>query len=311
MALRTSHFLFAVMMLAGGVSAAGPGFNHILAGTDWAGLSAANALCASGQKQSPVAIEDSAAVPSSDPGPLNIVWNSALIDFQVENLGVTVEVFINGSNTLTVPSSLYTPPANSAGLTLAQFHFHTPSEHTLDGEYFPAEVHFVHKDPVSGQLAVIGVFFALSADDSDNTELGTFFPSITEDAGTHSEPIHQYLDLNKLLPVERSYYHLSGSLTTPPCSENVLWFVMKNALDISSSQLLKLQLALAHGEGSRVNNRPVQPLNGRIVTLYQGNVKTCDPSSLLPNQCYNAAGTNFVCCPGGCPASPTAVAACA
>ncbi|GAQ79411.1 carbonic anhydrase [Klebsormidium nitens] len=314
MALQTALFLFiaAVVMLAGGVDCdAGPGWNHILGGTDWAGLSAANAICDNGQKQSPVAIEDSAAVPSSDPGALIITWNSALIDFQVQNLGVTVQVMINGSNTLTVPSYIYTPPANSTGLTLAQFHFHTPSEYTLDGEYFPAEVHFVHKDPVTGQLAVIGVFFSLSPDDSDNPELGTFFPNITEDAGTNSEAIRQSLNLNSLLPASRSYYHLSGSLTTPPCSENVLWFVMKNPLDISSSQLMKLQFALAHGEGSRVNNRPVQPLNGRTIILFQGNVQSCDSSSLLPNQCYNAQGTTFVCCPGGCPSSPTSVPACA
>lgn len=315
MVVQVSHILFvaALVMLVGGASADGTGtaFNHILAGTDWAGLSPANALCATGQKQSPVAIEDSAAVPSSDPGPLTIVWDSALINFQVQNLGVTVQVSINGSNTLTVPSYIYTPPSGSAGLTLAQFHFHTPSEHTLDGEYFPAEAHFVHKDPVSGQLAVIGVFLALSPDDSDNPDLGTFFPQITDEFKTGSDPIGTALNPNQLLPAERSYYHLSGSLTTPPCSENVLWFVMKNSIDISSSQLLKLQLALAHGEGSRANNRPVQPLNGRTITLFQGNAPTCDPNSLLPNQCFNAPGTHFVCCPGGCPSSPTRVPACA
>eukprot|EP00243_Klebsormidium_subtile_P009246 TRINITY_DN4584_c0_g1_i1.p1 TRINITY_DN4584_c0_g1~~TRINITY_DN4584_c0_g1_i1.p1 ORF type:complete len:290 (+),score=34.95 TRINITY_DN4584_c0_g1_i1:383-1252(+) len=282
MALAASQLLLvttlAVMVLGRGISAAGPGFNHILAGSDWPGLSPANALCASGLRQSPVAIEDCATLRSSNPGLLTIVWNSALTNFEVENLGVTVQVGVNGSNTLTVPPSMYTPPANSTGLTLAQFHFHTPSEYTLNGQHFPAEVHFVHKDPVTGQLAVIGVFLALSPDNSDNPELGTFFPVIPDASGNRSQPINKTLNLNNLLPAEKSYYHLSGSLTTPPCSENVLWFVMKNPIEISSSQLLMLEMALARGAGSRANHRPVQPLNGRNITLYQNNVPTCRAS---------------------------------
>lgn len=118
---------------------------------------------------------------------------------------------------------------NGTTYDLLQFHFHTPSEHTVDGNAYPAEVHFVHAAE-DGSLAVIGVFIE---DGAASDALAPFWDDLSaiEDA-----PVED-IDVDALLPGDKTYYTYNGSLTTPPCSEIVTWLVMQSPITMSTEQL--------------------------------------------------------------------------
>jgi carbonic anhydrase len=134
---------------------------------------------------------------------------------------------------------------------LVQFHFHTPSEHTVHGEAYPAEVHFVHKS-ADGKLAVIGLLIKAGDPNDAIQELLDKTPRV---AGKKAK-ITAFTP-TRVLPSQGYYYSYLGSLTTPPCNEDVRWVVMKQPIEMSSRQLASLSNIM----GS--NARPVQPLNGR------------------------------------------------
>ncbi|RQM37309.1 carbonic anhydrase [Erwinia psidii] len=138
---------------------------------------------------------------------------------------------------------------------LKQFHFHAPSENHINGKAWPLEAHFVHADD-NNELAVIAVMFKEGKENPGLTDLIAAFPSEKD----HPEVFKQGVDLRKLLPSEKRYYRLSGSLTTPPCTEGVRWLVMKQPVTLSAEQLKAFKEALQHP-----NNRPIQDLHGRMV----------------------------------------------
>ena len=138
---------------------------------------------------------------------------------------------------------------------LQQFHFHSPSENTLNGKSFPMEAHFVHMN-ADGEIAVIAVMFETG---KANAELEKIWQQMPEKAG---EPValKQQVSLDGLLPKDLTHYRFSGSLTTPPCTEGVRWLVVKQPQMLSEAQLEKFRHAMHHA-----NNRPVQGLHGRVV----------------------------------------------
>jgi carbonic anhydrase len=138
---------------------------------------------------------------------------------------------------------------------LKQFHFHSPSEHQRNGRNAAAEIHFVHADP-EGNLAVIGVFVEEGAPHPTVARLWESLP--TEEGKVNG--LGQPINATDLLPKARDYYFYQGSLTTPPCTEGVRWVVMKEPITMSAEQIAALKRALHHD-----NNRPVQPLYGRVV----------------------------------------------
>jgi carbonic anhydrase len=147
---------------------------------------------------------------------------------------------------------------NGDNFELLQLHFHTQSEHTVNGMHYPMEVHLVHKNESTGQLAVIGVFFVEGA---ENTFLDAFIENLP--ANTDDQYVSEkLLSASDLLPANQGYYSYTGSLTTPPCSEIVSWFVMKTPIEASSAQIEKMH------EIMHDNFRPVQALNGREVTEF-------------------------------------------
>ena len=119
------------------------------------------------------------------------------------------------------------------------------------------EIHLVHKDPITSNLAVIGLMInATSATDN------TFIQSYLQNFPTEEDievATSTSLDLNALLPANRNYYTYTGSLTTPPCSQGLKWIILKEKIAISLNQLNVFQ------ERHDINARPIQPLNGRIV----------------------------------------------
>ena len=138
---------------------------------------------------------------------------------------------------------------------LLQFHFHSPSEHTIDGERCDMEVHLVHQS-ANGELAVLGIILKAGA---ENTFLAGILPRFPGTTGDRVQDPAQLVDATDMLPVGNACYAYDGSLTTPPCTEGVKWFIFTAILELSPLQLAEFQ-ELYNG-----NYRPVQPLNGRIV----------------------------------------------
>jgi carbonic anhydrase len=155
-------------------------------------------------------------------------------------------VDVQGDNSITVRGSNY---------RLLQFHFHTPSEEQINFKRFPMVAHLVHKNN-EGQLAVVAVLLDDGAANPAIDKVWTYMPLDTNDRVRMPQGL---LNPSELLPTDQRYYQFMGSLTTPPCTEGVLWMVMKQPVTISKAQYkLFTQLYPA-------NARPVQPLNGRPV----------------------------------------------
>jgi carbonic anhydrase len=165
---------------------------------------------------------------------------------KIQHNGHTVQAAYSAGSFITV---------NGRQFELRQIHFHTPSEHQLDGKQFPLEAHLVHAD-AKGQLAVIAVLSSLGA---ENHDLKKLWQQIPQEIG-QEEGMATQVRADHLLPENREYYRLNGSLTTPPCTEGVLWLVMKNPVAVSEEQVKQFSEVMGHP-----NNRPAQPLNARVV----------------------------------------------
>ena len=141
---------------------------------------------------------------------------------------------------------------------VAQFHFHAGSEHVIDGEQFPLEMHIVHKT-ADDQLAVVGLMVEVGA---ENEALASVFNNIPTEVTEEGEPVDgESVDLAAVLPDSETYFQYGGSLTTPPCSEGVAWQVLDTPIEISQDQLDAFT-AVVDG-----NFRPVQPLGERELVL--------------------------------------------
>ena len=205
----------------------------------WAELDPEYAVCGSGQNQSPVNIieYEQSIMPQ-------ISYEYEPTNFQVVNTGhgLQVENLSGGFR------------ADHVSYELQQIHFHTPSEHYLDGSPYAMELHLVHKAS-DGALAVIGVMMKLGA---HNDAIQKIWSNAPLNAGDR-KAVSQEVSAQDFLPALLGYYRYDGSLTTPPCTEGVRWHVLKNHIEISPTQLQAFQALYP------VNARPVQPLNGRVV----------------------------------------------
>lgn len=207
-----------------------------------------DATCATGRAETPVALETKAAVPDAHAAP---TFQYKPSQVHMRNNGHTVEFAYDAGSTVRVGDHEY---------SLAQFHFHTPSEHTEDGKRFPLELHLVHKD-ASGGVLVVGVFVKEGA---PNRALDAAFAHLPHDPGDHVDLEKGRIDASALLPKDAAYFQYQGSLTTPPCSEGVQWYVMTKPLEMSDAQIAAFQ-RLPY---LNPNSRSLQPLNGRTVYLH-------------------------------------------
>lgn len=210
----------------------------------WGKLKPEFNLCAIGKRQSPINIEDGNTLQ----GPAEPVqFNYTPSNGTVVNNGHTIQVDVQGDNSITVRGSRY---------RLLQFHFHTPSEESVNYKRFAMVAHLVHKND-EGQLAVVAVL--LDPGTAPNPLIDKVWTYMPLDAGDRVRMPRELLNMNELLPADQRYYQFMGSLTTPPCSEGVLWMVLKQPVPMARNQLrLFTQLY-------PLNARPVQPLNGRPV----------------------------------------------
>jgi carbonic anhydrase len=216
----------------------------------WAALDPAYALCAKGMAQSPI---DITKVGEGTGNNLKLDYGTTSLQIShhehvselVDN-GHTIQVTVEEGSTLTTARNTY---------RLRQFHFHTPSEHTFDGKYLPMEAHFVHQS-ADGRLAVVAVLFAEGPANENLAKLISNFPAAK---GQSANLPAEKLDLNLQLPAKKAAYTYIGSLTTPPCSEDVEWIVFRDPMPASREQLSAFAARL------QPNNRPIQPLNGRTI----------------------------------------------
>ncbi|MCP3923409.1 MAG: carbonic anhydrase family protein [Desulfobacterales bacterium] len=207
----------------------------------WGELNSKYSACSTGKNQSPVNLK---GMVESKLSPVVIKYRAG--GNVVVNNGHTIQVNYKPGNNITLNDHTY---------ELKQFHFHSPSENTIEGRSYPMEAHFVHLDKV-GNIAVIAVMFK---EGEKNAELEKAWVHMPSHANIKSSlPVS--VDANRILPEDHSYYRFNGSLTTPPCSEGVLWIVMKSFSIASKKQINKFTRTMHHP-----NNRPVQPLNARII----------------------------------------------
>ena len=186
----------------------------------------------------------------------DVVADNALSALSTNYLDTETDLINNGHTIQLNYESGSVLTLNGKDYDLLQFHFHTGSEHVVDGSQFPMEVHLVHSNP-DGTLAVVGIFFEVGAENALLAPLMSFIPT---SEGEYTSDMT--LNAADLLPVDRSYYTYSGSLTTPPCSEIVTWVVMQNTITASQAQLDALS-GILHN-----NFRPLQALNGRTIKSF-------------------------------------------
>ena len=206
----------------------------------WAELSPEHQACA-GSNQSPVDLNHFV---EADLAPIRFSYDQSATE--VVNNGHTVQVKSAGDSKIILDGRAY---------RLWQFHFHAPSEHHINGVSFPMEMHLVHV-AADGDLAVVGVMFTVGADNAVLAEVWDNVSRRVDEKKVFDSPLAPA----DLLPKDRDYYRLNGSLTTPPCTEGVIWLVMKQPAAASQEQITALAEML-----DSPNNRPVQPLNARVV----------------------------------------------
>ena len=208
----------------------------------WAELRDNYETCALGQQQSPIDLTGTGLADLE-----NITFEYGATPVQILNNGHTIQVDKIENNRMVLSSTTY---------PLLQFHFHAPSEHTVSGKSYPLEMHLVHKLD-SGAYAVVGVFIVEGAENSAFAPVWAHLPGEVSGA----TPTGMSVNVAELLPADHVYYTYNGSLTTPPCGQEVTWLVMKEPVEMSADQIAAFT-AIITG-----NNRPTQPLHDREVKL--------------------------------------------
>ena len=208
----------------------------------WGELKPEFAPCKIGHRQSPIDIHNpqKADLPAIEfdykPSPLNIVDN-----------GHTIMINYSPGSFITVGGKRY---------ELKQFHFHRPSEEKINGKSYEMTAHLVHADE-KGNLAVVAI---LLEEGEDNALVHTLWKEMPKEKDKVESEKDVHIDADGLLPPkDHSYYTFFGSLTTPPCSEDVTWFVLKHPVSVSAAEIEQFSKLY------RNDARPTQPLDGRVV----------------------------------------------
>lgn len=214
----------------------------------WGKFGAGNATCTVGKEQSPIDIRivKKALLPAMrfeyKIGPLKIIDNG--------HTAVRVNYGPGNGNFLIVGDQRY---------ELRQFHFHRPSEEYVQGKPYDMSIHFMH-EANDGKTAAVAVLLKAG---SANTTIEQLWQYMPRTPGQEHEIPGVKVDPFGLLPSDTAYYTYAGSLTAPPCTEGVTWFVLKTPVDMSTEEISLFANLYPH------NVRPIQPLNGRVVNESQ------------------------------------------
>ncbi|XP_075415200.1 carbonic anhydrase 6 [Tenrec ecaudatus] len=232
-----------------------------------------------GKRQSPINLQKHLVEYDPTLKKLNLVGYEAQgLKFSMINNGHTVQI--------SLPQTMLMTTADGTVYVAQQMHFHwgggssemRGSEHTIDKERFVIEAHVVHynstyksydvaKEHPNG-LAVLTVFFVESHDDDENLHYTEFFSHLKNIKYPGQNTTLSGFDIKHMLPRNlQDYYTYHGSLTTPPCTENVLWFLLAEPIKLSKKQILLLETSLLNDQNKTLQNnyRASQPLNGRVV----------------------------------------------
>ncbi len=202
-----------------------------------------------GKYQSPINIIHRRADSVKLQGDLKIQYTPTTLLKAVENNGHSIQFDFEEGDSINYKNETY---------YLKQIHFHEPSEHKINGLIYPLEMHLVHMN-ASGNITVLG----LLGEEGEESQLFEFFESFLPLENGTIKDIHQKVDLSSLLLEDKHYYSYTGSLTTPPCSENVNWIVFKEPIILSVEEVIKLR------DNMPLNNyRNEQPINDRTVTYH-------------------------------------------
>lgn len=196
-----------------------------------------------GTIQSPVDIQTNSTIKTDLP---NLAFAYTEFPIKIIDNGHTVQVNNNGTNSVSYNGKTY---------AFKQLHFHYHSEHLIDGAASDMELHVVHQEPTSGALLVVGFLIKRGA-------ANPFFESVLSNWPTKKETevtTATSLNLTNILPSDQRYFSYVGSLTTPPCSQGVTFFILKSPMEVSSAQLDQFKMHYDH------DARAVQPLNSRLV----------------------------------------------
>ncbi len=207
----------------------------------WGQLSPKFVECSVGQQQSPIDIRNAVL---ADLRPLEVHYEP--VPLRAVNHGHTIAVQVPKGSRITADGHTY---------RLVQVHFHSPSEETIDGARHALVAHLVHEDS-DGKRAVVAVLFDVGR---ENSALEPLFDDLPLMAGAEANVAGQKIHLDELLPPRKGYFEYQGSLTTPPCTEGVHWFVLKQPVTLSARQLAAFRALYPN------NARPLQPVGGRFV----------------------------------------------
>ena len=211
---------------------------------NWGSLSPEWATCFHGQYQSPI---DLSGGIEADLGGVEANIKPSKLRFGLD--GPTFAVPVDAGSMLTINGTRY---------ELQAFHFHHPSEHTVNGRHYPMEAHMVMKSVGSDHAnAVLGVFIDAG---SKNAMLDQFWGQLPRAGKKKPEPVD--VNIGDLLPGNTAHYMYEGSMTTPGCRQGVRWFVLEQPVEASQDQIDLFVEDLTEG---LINNRPIQATNARAI----------------------------------------------
>ena len=208
----------------------------------WAEISEKFQLCGSGVNQSPINIKTNFDVELP-----NIKFDYKGKVKKIVNNGHTIQVDIAQGGRIEIEGQQF---------ELKQFHFHTPSENTIDGKSFPLEAHFVHRNQKENTYAVVAVMFE---EGDENPILKNIWEKMPKEERKTAE-LDENLSYTKLMSEDKDYYRFNGSFTTPPCTEGVKWMVLKKPMSASKAQIKQFFHTMKHN-----NNRDIQKTSARII----------------------------------------------
>ena len=205
-------------------------------------------LCAEGQAQSPINLTGAQRCTTDH----DITFDYQPMPLRVTNNGNTIRVDCVPGSYMVYDSTRY---------DLVQFHFHCPGEHQIDGQSYAIELHLVHQS-TEGVTAVIGVMIVRG--NADNPAYAALWSRMPTEPGETRSYDNVHINAADLLPASlKPYYHYEGSLTTPPCTEGIRWFVLETPVTLSSGQVATFE-GLYNG-----NSRPLCDLNGRVIYRHE------------------------------------------
>ncbi|WP_431048405.1 carbonic anhydrase [Roseateles sp. L2-2] len=206
----------------------------------WGQLQPEFRQCAIGTRQSPIDLRDTIKVDQE-----RIQFDYKPSSFSVVDNGHTIQVNVAPGNGLTIMGRRY---------ELQQFHFHRPSEERINGRQYDMVAHLVHKD-AGGREATVAVLLERGQDQALIQTVWNYLP--LERGDTYTAPVP--IDLTQLLPKDQGYFSYMGSMTTPPCTEGVLWLVLRQPVQLSSQQISVFSHLYP------MNARPLQAQSGRLI----------------------------------------------